>query len=225
MARRRSRLFRLESLLTLPELNAVFIATPTLLHAEQTALAAAAGKHVLVEKPMAVSVAEAKGIIAAAQRAGVVLMVGHSRSYDAPIRKIRELVVSGELGRARMIHNLTYTDWIYRPRRPDELDPARGGGVIFRQGAHQFDVIRMIGGGLVESVRATVLDWDPQRPAAGAHVVLMQFADGAAAVATYNGYWLVLDRRAVLWRGRAGFSRAAGEYRPIAACLPGARPW
>ena len=156
-------------MLALPGLNAVFIATPTTLHAEYTMLAASAGKHVLVEKPMAVRTFEALRMIEAAERGGVVLMVGHSRSYDAPIRKIREIVASGELGRVRMIQNLTYTDWVYRPRRPDELDLASGGGVIFRQGAHQFDVIRMIGGGMVESVRASIFDWDSQRPGVGAH--------------------------------------------------------
>jgi phthalate 4,5-cis-dihydrodiol dehydrogenase len=195
----------LDAMLALPELNAVFIATPTTLHAEQTALAAAAGKHVLVEKPMAVSVAQAEGMIAAAQQAGVVLMVGHSHSYDAPIRKIREIVASGELGRARLIQNLTYTDWIYRPRRPDELDLAAGGGVIFRQGAHQFDVIRMIGGGLVKSVRASILDWDPQRSAAGAHAVFMQFEDGAVAIATYNGYGAFSSAELCFGVGEQGF--------------------
>ena len=63
-----------------------------------------------------------------------------------------------------MIHTWNFTDWMTRPRRPDELDVAQGGGVTYRQGAHQFDIIRLIGGGLVKSVRATTFDWDPKPP-------------------------------------------------------------
>ena len=53
-----------------------------------------------------------------------------------------------------MIHTWNFTDWIYRPRRPDELDISLGGGVTFRQGSHQFDIIRLLGGGMVKSVHA-----------------------------------------------------------------------
>jgi phthalate 4,5-cis-dihydrodiol dehydrogenase len=127
-------------------------------------------------------------MIGAAERAGTVLLVGHSHSYDLPIAKMREIVASGALGRVRMIHTWNFTDWIYRPRRPDELDVALGGGVTFRQGSHQFDIVRLIGGGLVRSVQAKTFDWDPGRRSIGAHTVLMQFEDGAAATAVYNGY-------------------------------------
>jgi len=88
----------------------------------------------------------------------------------------------------RMIHTWNFTDWIYRPRRPEELDVGKGGGVAFRQGSHQFDIVRLLGGGMIRSVRATTFNWDPNRDAIGAHVVMMQFADGAAATAVYNGY-------------------------------------
>jgi phthalate 4,5-cis-dihydrodiol dehydrogenase len=88
----------------------------------------------------------------------------------------------------RMIHTWCFSDWIYRPRRRDELDPELGGGVIYRQGAHQFDIIRLLGGGLLKSVRATAFDWDPARPSTGAHAAWLQFADGATATAVYNGY-------------------------------------
>ncbi len=170
------------------DLDAVYIGTPTELHCAHAMLACAAGKHVLTEKPMAASLNDAKAMVAAARRAGVVLLVGHSHSYDLPVRTMRDIIVRGELGRLRMINTWCFSDWIYRPRRPDELDPARGGGVISRQGAHQFDIIRLLGGGLLKSVRATAFDWDPARPSIGAHAAWMQFADGATATAVYNGY-------------------------------------
>ena len=178
----------LPSMLADAGLDAVYIATPTELHPEHAALCFAAKKHVLTEKPMAITLEQGLAMIGAAERAGTVLLVGHSHSYDLPIAKMREIVASGALGRVRMIHTWNFTDWIYRPRRPDELDVALGGGVTFRQGSHQFDIVRLIGGGLVRSVQAKTFDWDPGRRSIGAHTVLMQFEDGAAATAVYNGY-------------------------------------
>ena len=178
----------LPSMLEGVELDAVYLATPTELHPEHAALAFAAGKHVLTEKPMAVRVEQAQAMIADADRACVLLLVGHSHSYDLPIHRMREIVAGGTLGRVRMIQTWNYTDWIYRPRRPDELDVGQGGGVTYRQGSHQFDIIRLLGGGLLRSVRATAFDFDPLRRSVGAHTAFLQFADGAAATAVYNGY-------------------------------------
>ena len=87
-----------------------------------------------------------------------------------------------------MIHTWNFTDWMSRPRRAAELDVGQGGGVTYRQGAHQFDILRLIGGGLVKSVRATTFDWDESRRSIGAHTIYLNFADGTAATAVYNGY-------------------------------------
>ncbi|MBM3527304.1 MAG: Gfo/Idh/MocA family oxidoreductase [Alphaproteobacteria bacterium] len=178
----------LPSMLQSGALDAVYVATPTELHPQHVAQACAAGKHVLTEKPMAIRVEEAQAMVDAAARAGVVLQVGHSHSYDLPIRRMREIVVSGRLGRVRMIHTWNFTDWMARPRRPAEFDVAQGGGVTYRQGAHQIDILRLIGGGLVKSVRASTFDWNETRRSIGAHTIYLSFADGAAATAVYNGY-------------------------------------
>jgi phthalate 4,5-cis-dihydrodiol dehydrogenase len=178
----------LASMLRQPGIDAVYVATPTERHPEHVAQACAAGKHVLTEKPMAIRVEQAQAMVDAADRAGVVLQVGHSHSYDLPIRRMREIVASGALGRVRMIHTWNFTDWMARPRRPAEFDVAQGGGVTYRQGAHQIDVLRLIGGGLVKSVRAATFDWNEQRRSIGAHTVFLSFADGTAATAIYNGY-------------------------------------
>ena len=215
----------LPSMLAGAGIDAVYIATPTELHPQHAALAFAAKKHVLTEKPMAVRLDQAEAMVADAARAGVVLLCGHSHSFDRPIQAIREIVASGRLGRVRMINTWNFTDWMYRPRRPDELEIGQGGGVTFRQGSHQFDIIRLLGGGLVRSVRATTFDWDPARRSIGAHVVALQFQDGAAATAVYNGYGhfstmeLIADvsewgfveplaKRAPVRRGSAGLSPA-----------------
>jgi phthalate 4,5-cis-dihydrodiol dehydrogenase len=178
----------LPSMLRDAKLDAVYIATPTELHPEHVAQVCAAKKHVLTEKPMAIRVEQAQQMVEAAARAGVVLQVGHSHSYDLPIARMREIVVSGVLGRARMIHTWNFTDWMARPRRAAEFDIGQGGGVTYRQGAHQVDILRLIGGGLVKSVRATTFDWDDRRRSIGAHTIFLNFADGAAATAVYNGY-------------------------------------
>jgi phthalate 4,5-cis-dihydrodiol dehydrogenase len=178
----------LPEMLTHPGLDAVYIASPTDLHPEHVMQACAAGKHVLVEKPMAVNLDQARAMVQAMEQAGLVLLVGHSHGYDLPIQKMREIIAGGTLGRVQMVNTWCYTDWIYRPRRPDELDNDQGGGVTYRQGSHQFDIIRLLCGGKTRSVRAKTFNWDPQRSATGAHIVYLDFENGAAATAVYNGY-------------------------------------
>lgn len=80
------------------DIDAVAIATPVDTHAPLGIAALQAGKHVLVEKPLAGSVTEAEDLVAAAQRAGRVLMVDHTFIYSGPVQKIKEIIDSGELG-------------------------------------------------------------------------------------------------------------------------------
>ncbi|HYT97948.1 MAG TPA: Gfo/Idh/MocA family oxidoreductase [Casimicrobiaceae bacterium] len=169
-------------------IEAIYVASPHQLHAEHARLAVASGKHVLVEKPMALSVGECQSMIDAARRARVQLIVGHSHSFDAPVLRTRELIASGAFGSLRMLTALNFTDFIYRPRRPEELSTREGGGVVFSQAAHQIDVVRLLAGGLVRAVRAFTGQWDPSRATEGAYSALLQFADGTFASLTYSGY-------------------------------------
>jgi phthalate 4,5-cis-dihydrodiol dehydrogenase len=107
------------------------------MHAEHVIAAARGGKHILVEKPIAITLDECRRMIAAAQEAGVHLVVGHSHSFNAPYLRTREIIESGTLGRLGMITAINFTDFMYRPRRPEELSTEQGGGVVFSQGAHQ----------------------------------------------------------------------------------------
>lgn len=169
-------------------LDAVYVGTPTDLHPEHASRALEAGLHVLLEKPVAVTLEEALALAGLARRCGRVLLIGHSHSHDLPIRTMREIIASGRLGAPRMIHTWCFTDWVYRPRRPEELRPELGGGVTFRQGAHQFDILRALAMAPAESVRAMTFDWDAARPTVGAHTALVTFANGAVGTAVYNGY-------------------------------------
>jgi phthalate 4,5-cis-dihydrodiol dehydrogenase len=170
------------------EVELVYIASPHQLHAEHVAVAAAAGKHVLVEKPMAITLADCTRMIDAMAAAKRRLIVGHSHSFDGPVLKARALIDAGVIGPVRMIQALNFTDFLYRPRRPEELNTALGGGVICSQAAHQIDVVRLLGGGLVNSVRAHVGRWDHTRPTEGAYSALLGFEGGAFASLTYSGY-------------------------------------
>ena len=176
------------ALCALPDVEVIYIATPHQFHAEHVQLAAQHGKHVWVEKPMAISLEECTRMMAACQQAGVQLMVGHSHSSNAPVLRARALIASGQLGQVRMITAINYTDFLYRPRRPEELNTALGGGVIHSQAAHQIDVVRLLGGGKVSSVQACTGQWDASRPTEGAYSALLQFENGAFANVTYNGH-------------------------------------
>ena len=171
-----------------PDVDAVYIATPHQFHAADVLTAAGNGKHAIVEKPMALTLEECRAMTDAAERNGVVLVVGHSAGFNPSIKLIRELVASGAVGPLRMMTNLVYTNFLYRPRRPEELDTAQGGGIIFNQIPHALDMIRVIDGGPLESAYAVTGIWDRTRPTEGALTALLQFADGVAASLTYSGY-------------------------------------
>jgi len=135
-----------EALVRRPDIDAVYIATPHQLHAEHVLLAASHGKHAICEKPMALTLADCARMNAAVDRSGTKLVIGHTHSFDPPILRIREIIHSGELGRLGMIHSWNYTDFLYRPRRPEELDTRLGGGIVFNQVPHQVDTVRLLGG-------------------------------------------------------------------------------
>lgn len=184
-----------------PGVEWVYIATPHQLHASHVELAAKHGKHVLVEKPLSISIEEGMRMVDACKHAGVHLIVGHSHSFNGPVLQARQLIDSGRFGQVRMIEALQYTDFLYRPRRPEELDTRQGGGVVLSQAAHQVDIVRLLGGGLVESVRACIGRWDPARPTEGAYSALLSFKGGAFASISYNGYGYFDSD---LWMGQIG---------------------
>lgn len=177
-----------EELCADPNVEAVYVATPHQMHVEHVCLAARHGKHVLVEKPMAITIGQCTRMIQAADENGVFLIIGHSHSFNTPVLHARRLIEAGTYGSVRMINAINYTDFLYRPRRPEELRTDQGGGVVFSQAAHQIDIVRLLGGGLVRQVRALTGAWDPARPTEGAYAALLQFANGAFASTVYSGY-------------------------------------
>ena len=197
-----------------PAVEAVYVATPHQFHAPHAVLAARHGKHLLIEKPLALTLEECATIIAAARTAGVHLVVGHSHSFDRPIQQMRALIAAGDYGAVRMINAINYTDYLCRPRRPEELDTAQGGGAIYNQAAHQVDVARFIAGGQVTSVRAVTGAWDTTRPTEGAYAALLTFEGGAFASLTYNGYGHFDSDEFQGWVGEMGQSKIPDTARP-----------
>ena len=177
-----------EALATDPNVEAIYIASPHQFHSEHTRVAARHGKHVLLEKPMALSLKECDAMIQDCHDAGVFLIVGHCHSFDAPYLRARAIIQSGTFGTVRMIQALNYTDFLYRPRRPEELDTSAGGGAVYSQAAHQVDVVRLLAGATVTRVRAVAGAWDPERRTEGAYSALLWFGNGAFASLNYSGY-------------------------------------
>ncbi len=128
-----------------PGVDAVIVATPTMLHAEIASAALAAGKHVLCEKPLARNVAEAERIVDAARASGKVLKTGFNYRHLPHIRKAKELVEGGELGELSFMR--CHFGHGGRPGFEKEwhTDPeASGGGVLLEQGIHVMDLIRYL---------------------------------------------------------------------------------
>lgn len=192
--------------------QAVYVASPHQFHLEHVALAAAAGKHVLVEKPMALTLRECERMIEVTTKHGVYLLVGHSHSFDLPYLHARSVIRSGRFGRLRMVNALNFTDFLYRPRRPEELDTKAGGGVVFSQAAHQVDIVRLLATSKAASIRAFVGRWDASRPTEGAYNAQLEFEDGSFASLTYSGYAHFDSDEFMDWWGELGLRKQASSY-------------
>ena len=178
-----------EEMFDSPDVDAVWIATPNELHMDHAVHAARSGKHIIGEKPMALTLEQAQAMIDAIERNGVKYVQGHSQMFRPPVQQMRRLVASGELGRPFAINNWRYQNWLNKPRLATELDTATGGGVVYRQGPHQTDIVRCIGGGMVKSVRAITGRWSPHFPnTEGNYTAFLEFENGIAATLVLNGY-------------------------------------
>jgi phthalate 4,5-cis-dihydrodiol dehydrogenase len=202
-----------------PAVEAIYIASPHQFHAEQAIAALEHGKHVIVEKPLALTLGDCDKVIEAESRSDRRLIVGHTHGFDPAIRTICRIVQSGELGSLGMILNFNYTNFLYRPRRPEELDTSLGGGIIFNQVVHQIEIARAIGGGLVRSVRANVGMLDPSRPTEGNSTALLEFQNGVAASLTYSSYDFFDSDEFHGWVDEGGLPKAPNRHGAVRKLL------
>ena len=170
------------------DINVVYVATPNELHGQHAIVAAQHGKHVICEKPMAISLAEADRMIEAAEKNGVKYVQGHSKIFRPVFRTMGDLIASGRLGRVIQINTWMYNDWMIRPMLAAEVDEKKGGGVVFRQGPHQMDISRYLGGGMIRCLRATVGRFTPVFDIEGNYSAFLEFEEGATGLVGFNGY-------------------------------------
>ena len=168
------------TLLARPDVEAVVVASPAIVHHEHIALAAAAGKPIFSEKPLADTVAKAETAAAAVRAAGIPFQIGFQRRYDAGYARARELIAAGAIGDVEMFRGMSC----------DRLGPIdflrTSGGIFMDLASHDFDAARFltgeeitevfaIGAVLVEPELATFDDVDHA-------IVLLRFANGALGV-------------------------------------------
>jgi phthalate 4,5-cis-dihydrodiol dehydrogenase len=171
-----------------PELDAIYIASPHRFHADQATYALGCGKHVVVEKPMALDVADCDRMIRASEVSGKGIIVGHTHAFDPNVRAIADLARGGTLGPLGMIACLNYNDFLFRPHRSDEFDPTFGGGILFNQIAHQVEVARLIADSPVLRVQAHLGALSTHRPAPGHGTAMIFFAGGCVASLVFSAY-------------------------------------
>ncbi len=167
-----------------PDVDAVYIATPNALHAEQVVTAARAGKHVMCDKPLALSVADARRAVAACEEAAVKLGITFQTRFHDNYGRFRELVQDGSLGEIRVVQvEMSPGRTLLKGWR---TDPALTGfGAINNLGVHAFDLIRWLLGAEATEVTALAGHEGGLAPETLA-LVLLRYATGALAYVNVN---------------------------------------
>ncbi len=132
-----------EALLDDPEVQAVYIPLPNALHREWTLRSASAGKHVLCEKPLAVSAEDCEAMIAACRRQGVTLMEAFMYRFHPRTERALEIAASGAIGEVRLVR----AEFTFAARTPHgniRFDPALGGGALFDVGCYAVNLCRAV---------------------------------------------------------------------------------
>lgn len=165
--------------------DGVILATPTSLHATQGLTCVAQDCPVLVEKPIATTIDEARGLVEAAEAAGVAVLVGHHRRHNPLIRQAHEIIAAGEIGEVRAVQAAC---WLYKPDAYFEVAPWRkqkGAGPISVNLVHDVDLLRYLVGEVV-SVQAEAAParrgYDNEDVAAA----VLTFANGAIGTITVS---------------------------------------
>ncbi len=173
-----------ESLLEDREIDAIYLPLPNSLHAEWAVRAAEAGKHVLCEKPMAMSAEEVKGMVKAAKKAGVLLMEGFMYRFHPQIEKTLELIRAKEIGDIRTVHasftfNRSFEEGNYR------LSRDMGGGALYDIGCYTISLARLVFGEEPLSVFARAR-MDVERDVDLTGSALLEFARGRCALCNWS---------------------------------------
>lgn len=167
-----------------PEVEAVYVATPVRLHAEQAVAAIESGKHVLCEKPLALNVAECERMNAAAEANGVSLGVAYYRRFYPVVERVRELLESGEIGVPVIAQLNAFERFDPGPDHPRRwlLDKGQsGGGPMFDFGCHRIEVLFNLFGDM-KAVRGLATNVLFEREVEDTASALLRFARGTQGV-------------------------------------------
>jgi 1,5-anhydro-D-fructose reductase (1,5-anhydro-D-mannitol-forming) len=173
-----------DDLLADPGVDAVYIATPNALHADQVVAAARAGKQVMCDKPLALTVADARGAVTACQQAGVKLGITFQTRFHDNFSRLREVIQDGSLGEIRVVQvEMSSGRTLLKGWR---TDPALAGlGTINNIGVHAFDLIRYLLGTEVTEVTALTGHEEGLAPETLA-LVLLRYGTGVLAYVNVN---------------------------------------
>ena len=160
-----------------PDIDAVLICSSTNTHADLIVQAARAGKHIFCEKPIDYDLARIDWALEAVERAGVKLQIGFNRRFDANFARVRQAIVTGEIGTPRLLHIIS------RDPAPPPLAYVKvSGGMFFDMTIHDFDMARFLIGDEVEEVyAAAAVTVDPEIGRAGdvdSAITTLRFRNG-----------------------------------------------
>jgi Predicted dehydrogenases and related proteins len=175
-------------LLADPKVDAVVIATPHHLHEEIAIGAAEAGKHILLEKPMAPTTRACDAINAAVAKAGVQLMVGHVMHFALPCLKAKEVLDSGVIGKPVLGSSWMIKLWMESNRRDWHKNTASGGGMLMTAGIHALDRLVWLMGQDVVGVNALAGTFFHEQQADDSALIGLRFANGGIGQVQSVGY-------------------------------------
>ena len=200
-----------------PRVEALYVCTPHHVHQAHVTLTAEAGKHILVEKPLARTLAEGRAMIAAAQQAGVTLMVAENARFMAAVRQCKRLMEQGAIGALRVVQLHEET-----PFQPDQWRRRRalnGGGVLIDSGIHKVHLLRYLAGEPAHLYAAALPQALAQHEGEDGVVVMTQGASGVVGVIHHA--WSSAQRPGPPWvvvsgtRGRLTFELGAPWLRLV----------
>lgn len=170
--------------------DAVILNLPHGLHCEVSEFFLNAGKHVLCEKPMANSVEECKRMIAAAEKNGKKLAIGHIQRFIESIKIVKQIYESGELGKLCMYTENRTINYFAEKRPRWFLDKKMaGGGIVMNYGAHAFDKLYAVMGDVkITSLDAQVSNLANNETIEGHAQIFAKFDNGVSASITFSGY-------------------------------------
>ncbi|MFC5471197.1 Gfo/Idh/MocA family protein [Cohnella suwonensis] len=165
------------------------IALPHFLHRETAVFAAEHGCHLMLEKPMALSVSECDEIIEAGRKADIRILVGHTQHYIAENILAKSIIESGELGKLVMIQDARHTNYFHESRPQWFLDKEKsGGGILANLGTHSIDKIQWLTDRTVRKLTASASYYGSRGNVEGSGMIYLELDDGVPATIVQSGY-------------------------------------